>query len=49
MSAASEPVKGGRRYDASSRRARAAERRDLVLRVAEEMFLRHGYAAVRRR
>src|SRR4051812_34549332 len=46
MVAGSEPVKGGRRYDASSRRARAAERRHLVLRVAEEMFLRQGYAAV---
>jgi AcrR family transcriptional regulator len=46
MGAASGPVKGGRRYDASSRRARAAERRSLVLRVAEEMFLRDGYAAV---
>ena len=46
MGAASGRVKGGRRYDASSRRARAAERRDLVLRTAEEMFLRDGYAAV---
>ena len=46
MVAASKPVKGGRRYDASSRRKRAAERRHLVLRVAEEMFLREGYSAV---
>jgi AcrR family transcriptional regulator len=46
MGVAGEPVKGTRRYDASRRRARAAERRDLVLRTAEEMFLRDGYAAV---
>jgi AcrR family transcriptional regulator len=46
MVAAREPVKGRRRYDASTRRARAAERRHLVLRTAEEMFLREGYAAV---
>jgi AcrR family transcriptional regulator len=46
MVAAREPVKGRRTYDASGRRARAVERRRHVLRVAEELFLRDGYAAV---
>jgi AcrR family transcriptional regulator len=46
MVAGSEPVKARRGYDASMRRARAAERRQLVLRVAEDLFLRDGYAAV---
>jgi AcrR family transcriptional regulator len=39
-------VKERRGYDASNRRARAQERRLLVLRVAEEMFLRDGYGGV---
>ena len=46
MVAVGEPVKGRRTYDVSRRQAQAAERRRLVLSVAEEMFLRDGYAAV---
>jgi AcrR family transcriptional regulator len=37
-----EPVK--RKYDASSRRAAAAVTRDRICAVAEELFLRDGYA-----
>ena len=37
-------VKGGRRYDSSGRRERAARTRDLVVAVAEERFTEDGYA-----
>jgi AcrR family transcriptional regulator len=37
--------KGPRRYDATERRARAARRRDDVLKHARELFLADGYAA----
>lgn len=38
-------VKSRRPYDASRRRARAADRRSAVLRAAEELFRRDGFAA----
>jgi len=39
------PVKAQRRYDASGRRERARRVQTHVLKVAEELFLRDGYAA----
>jgi AcrR family transcriptional regulator len=39
-----DPVKSPRRYDASRRRSQARNRRQKVLDVAREMFLRDGYA-----
>ena len=39
-----QPVKT-RRYDASSRRAAARQRRDDILSAARELMLRNGYAA----
>lgn len=38
------PVKSGRTYDASRRRAQAQVRRDAVLAGARELFLRDGFA-----
>lgn len=38
-------VKAPREYDASGRRRRAEERRSATLDAAQELFLRHGYAA----
>lgn len=38
------PVKSGRPYDASSRRARAQERRGAILASARELFLESGFA-----
>ncbi|MEU5760077.1 TetR family transcriptional regulator [Nocardia sp. NPDC047648] len=40
-----DPVKSPRRYDASRRRSQARHRRQKVLGVAREIFLRDGYAA----
>jgi AcrR family transcriptional regulator len=40
-----QPVKDGRRYDTTGRRDRARRTQERILQVAEEHFLRHGYAA----
>jgi len=39
------PVKGGRRYDTTGRRERAHQTQARILGVAQEHFLRDGYAA----
>jgi AcrR family transcriptional regulator len=39
------PVKTRRRYDTTGRRDRARRTQDRVLKVAEDLFLRNGYAA----
>jgi AcrR family transcriptional regulator len=44
MAAAHQPVKR-RRYDSSRRQERARQGRERVIRVAEQQFLAHGYAA----
>ena len=44
MRAANAPVKAPRRYDSSGRRERARRAQGHVLKVAEELFLRDGYA-----
>ena len=44
MRPANAPVKAPRRYDASGRRERARRAQGHVLKVAEELFLRDGYA-----
>ena len=44
LSPLDQPVKT-RRYDASSRRAAARQRRDDILSAARELMLRNGYAA----
>jgi AcrR family transcriptional regulator len=44
MGHVTQPVKLVRRYDSSGRRERAEARRRHVLRVAEDLFLRDGYA-----
>src|SRR6476646_10224947 len=43
MSRPTDPVKRTRPYDSSRRRAQSQRRHDLVVEVAEHLFLRDGY------